>query len=352
MQAEDITYLLDKIGCNRIRQNMSGWVNASCPFAPFTKLHKTREDKSSSFGIRIDDGPSHYRCFTCNAKGSVLELLTRLRSLMTTGGHDTTAFSDIFQWVLAKDRDSLSSTDILKAALERAERRPTGPMDVGGIRLSAKTAQAALGYAYDVPETVLAEDDLLAFDPLDGESFDYLKGRGLDEKSIADWEFRWHRTARRIAIPIRDCKKRLVGISGRSLEGESKRKFLHSLGFQRDRYLYGEVRLKEGGEGTGVIVEGFFDAIHLWQHGYQGVAIMGTHVSRIQIEKLVRFFKNIVILPDGDTPGLEAADRMKDVLLTRIPTRIAKIPMNRDPDELSALELAETLGSPNAVGTH
>jgi DNA primase len=344
VNAEDITMLLDRIGCHRVRLNQSGWVNASCPFAPFTTLHKTRQDNSSSFGVHVDEGPSHYRCFTCNAKGSVTDMLTRLRVLMERAGHETSVFSELHQWVTKKDREALTSVDALRHALERADYRPTGPVEVGGVRLSAKTARAALGWTFDQPDTVLPESDLDVFEPLNGESYDYLKDRGLDEVSIERWEFRWHPQARRIAIPIRDCRQRLVGISGRSLEGESKRKFMHSLGFQRDRYLYGECRLKEGGGGTGVIVEGFFDAIHLWQHGYQGVAIMGTHLSRVQLEKLVRFFADIVILPDGDSAGLEAADRMQDILVTRIPTRVAKVPRNSDPDELGPLELAELLG--------
>lgn len=346
MRADDIAELLAKLGCNRIRQNFSGWVNASCPFAPFTKLHKNRDDSRPSFGVRIsDEGRSHYRCFTCQAKGSLTDLLMRMRVLMAQEGQSTEAFTDLFQWVKAKDREIAESTDALRSALDRVEHRPSGPVTVGGIRLSANTARAALGWNYDQPETVLDEAELQQFEPLNGEAHDYLKSRGLDEQAIVDWGFLWHSQARRIAIPVRDCRQRLVGISGRSLEGESKRKFLHSSGFQRDRYLFGEQRLREGGDGTGIVVEGFFDAIHLWQHGYQGVAIFGTHISSIQIEKLTRFFKKAVILPDGDTPGLDAAQKMADLIERRMPVRIAPMPMGRDPDELSPLDLQTVLGS-------
>lgn len=350
MRADDIAELLEKIGCTRVRMNMGGWVNASCPFAPFTHLHKNREDSRPSFGVRAsDEERSHYVCFTCQAKGSMTDLLTRLRALMQRQNRDLTAFDELFQWVQAKDREILTSTDVLRASLDRADYRPSGPVEIGGIRMSAKTARAALGWSFDQPETVLQESELDQFMPLNGEAHDYLKSRGLDERSIDLWGFRWHPAARRIAIPVRDCKQRLVGVSGRSLEGESKRKFLHSTGFQRDRYLYGEQFLTENGSGTGVVVEGFFDAIHLWQYGYKGVAIFGTHLSRIQLEKLVRFFKNVVILPDGDTPGLEAAQLMHDLIQMRMPVRIAKMPPGRDPDELSPLDLETVLGPPDPV---
>ena len=350
MRGDDIALLLEKIGCHHIRQNMGGWINASCPFAPFTALHKSREDARPSFGVRVDDtGKSHYVCFTCSAKGTLTAMLTRLRSLMLKEQRDIDAFNELFQWVQAKDREAALSVDSLRVALDRADYRPSGPIDIGGIRFSEKVARAALGWAFDQPETVLDEAELNIFSPLNGEAHDYLKQRGLDEQSIALWGFRWHPVARRIAIPVRDCKQRLVGISGRSLEGESKRKFLHSTGFQRDRYLFGEQFLKEGGEGTGVIVEGFFDAIHLWQYGYKGVAIFGTHISRVQIEKLTRFFKSVIILPDGDTPGLDAARAMHDLLKPRIPVRVAAIPPGRDPDELSPLDLQAALGPPDLV---
>lgn len=350
MRADDIEQLLEKVGCQRIRINMSGWVNATCPFAPFTTLHKNREDARPSFGVHIaDTDKSHYVCFTCNSKGSLTSMLTRLRALMQRENRDTAAFDDLYQWVIAKDREATSSIESLRTSLDRADYRPSGHIDVGGIRLSAKVARAALGWSYDQPETQLDEAELNMFEPLNGEAHDYLKSRGLDEQSIDVWGFRWHSMSRRIAIPVRDCQQRLVGISGRSLEGESKRKFLHSTGFQRDRYLYGEQFLKEDGAGTGVIVEGFFDAIHLWQHGYKGVAIFGTHISRIQIEKLTRFFSQVVILPDGDTPGLEAAQTMLGLIQTRMPVRIAPMPLGRDPDELSPLDLQSILGPPDPV---
>lgn len=350
MRADDIAHLLEKIGCNHIRHNLGGWVNASCPFAPFTTLHKSREDSRPSFGVRVDDfGKSHYICFTCSAKGTLTALLMRLRVLMERAEQDVSAFDQLFQWVQAKDREIETSTDSLRALLHKVDYRPSGPVEIGGIRMSEKTARAALGWAYDQPETVLEDAELDRFSPLNGEAHDYLKSRGLDERSIDLWGFRWHPGTRRIAIPVRDCRQRLVGISGRSLEGESKRKFLHSTGFQRDRYLYGEQFLKEGTDHTGYIVEGFFDAIHLWQHGYRGVAIFGTHLSSVQLEKLTRFFRAVVVLPDGDGPGLEAAQHMHDLIQRRMPVRVAQMPAGRDPDELSPLDLQHVLGPPDLV---
>lgn len=347
MTADNIQQLLDKLGCERIKLSGNGWVQASCPFAPYSDKHSNRKDAHPSFGISIkDDTHSGYRCFTCNAKGTISDLLLRLQSLAAKEGANTTGLADLLVWVQANDQHIPKALPTLRERLEAAAYKPRTAVEIGGIKLSESLARRVVTVPVaDQPELVLPEDTLDQLAPLSVEAREYLqRERGLSAATIEAWGFRWSPKGRRIAIPIRDCQGRLVGLSGRTIDPKTKPKFLHAKGFLRDRYLYGEHRLKEGGRGTGVIVEGFFDAIHLWENGYPAVAIMGTYLSRLQIEKLVRFFGDVVVLPDGDAPGLAGAEKIKEDLLGRMPVRIAAIPPGRDPDELSALDLAETLG--------
>lgn len=343
MRGEDIETLLEALGCERIKTNSSGWVNSPCPFAPFTPLHKNGRDSSPSFGIRINEcGPSGYQCFTCNKSGTINDLLFRLRKLMQDDKRDVSDFQKLFDFV-GKTEHSSSSPEALLSKLSQADYVPKTTLEVGGIRLSAKAARAMLGNGYSRPEAILPESELSVFDPLSSEAADYLLSRGLTTDTLNRWEFRWHPKTRRIAIPIRDLQGRLVGISGRSLYGENKRKFLHSSGFQRDRYLFGESHIPSAQHKTAVVVEGFFDAIYLWQNGYAGLALMGTYPSRLQVEKLSRLFNEVVILPDGDAAGVEAAERVSKYLLGKVPVRVGPVFRGKDPDELSPLELYEAV---------
>jgi DNA primase len=356
MNAEDIQTLLGKLGCNRIKITSGQWVHASCPFAPYTDAHKNRKDAHPSFGVSISDGVSGYKCFTCNANGNLTELLMRLRHLALQEGLEVDVLTDLFAWVQTRNKPKPVTIEGLRERLEKVEYRQRKAVEIGGIRVSESTARSVLRVSdgvfvpEDIPETFMEEAELDRFQPLSEEAWNYLAhDRGLSGKTIIEWGFRWHADSRRIAIPIRDCKGRLVGISGRSLGTESKRKFLHSTGYQRDRYLFGEHRLVEGSTGKGIVVEGFFDAIYLWQQGYKAVALLGTYPSKMQVEKLVRFFGEAVVLPDGDNAGYEAAERVAEALVGRMPVRIAPMPKGKDPDEVSPLDLMDALGSPERV---
>lgn len=347
MQAEHIHQLLDKLGSENIKESASGWVQASCPFAPYSDKHKNRQDAHPSFGVSIKEegeGRSGYRCFTCNAKGTLSDLLMRLQHLAQQDGHETEGLSELLVWIQSNERYEPPAPKTLMERLEGAAYKPRKAVEIGGIKLSEDMATRVVRQA-ERQEEFVPEERLQELPALTEEAYEYLnRERGVSPALIEECGFRWHPRTRRIAIPIRDCKGRLVGISGRAIDQKARPKFLHSEGFLRDRYLYGEHRLTEGGRGTGIIVEGFFDAIFLWQQGYDAVAIMGTYLSRMQTEKLVRFFGDVVILPDGDKAGLDGADRMKQDLAKRLPVRIAPIPEGRDPDELSPLDLAEALG--------
>ena len=355
MDAAHIEQLLAKLGSERIKRSGNGWVQASCPFAPYSDKHSNRKDAHPSFGVSIKpDTHSGYRCFTCNAKGTLSSLLMRLQHLAQQAGADTAGLSELLVWVQEHDQHIEKEPLTLRERLQAAEYRPRRAVEIAGIRLSEDLAKhvsrAPVTTAEEAPPEPLTEEALQQFMTLGQEARDYLlRERGIAPRMIEECGFLWHPKARRIAIPIRDCMGRLVGISGRAIDPRTKPKFMHSKGFQRDHYLYGEHRLQEGGKGTGIIVEGFFDAIHLWECGYQAVAIMGTYLSRLQIEKLRRFFSDIVVLPDGDAAGYAGAERIRDDLKGRMPVRIAPIPPGRDPDEISALDLAEALGDVSRV---
>lgn len=350
MQADYVRAFLERLGCAHTKHSNQGWINGPCPLAPFTDKHKNKLDKHPSFGVSVNEGgKSGYRCFTCNAKGTLADLVVRLQHLATQNGGQTSGFFELLSWVQEHDKDVPVSAPTMADRVAAAAYRPHRAVEVGGIKLSEKAAKQVFGNKHfdpNAPEVFIEEHVLESMAPLSQEALEYLlKERQLLASTVTDWGLRWHPQTRRIAIPIRDYKGRLVGISGRTISPTVRPKFIHSEGYNRDRYLYGEHKLLESGSGTGIVVEGFFDAMHLWQNGYKAVAILGSYPSKMQVEKMVRFFGDIVVLPDGDTAGMDAAERVRDALKHRMPVRIAPMQKGLDPDDLSPLDLAEALGT-------
>lgn len=336
MDEAQITYFLTQLGYSKIKSNPK-WVYTSCPFASWK--HPKGTDSHPSFGISIvPGGKSGYSCFACQSHGDIIGLLFKLQRF--TG-------KDYSQLATFVQNANAPSTESLLDQLNKTSYAPTNSerREVGGIRVSdalfKRAPLAPLG------PVILPESDLDAFLKPSGRALEYLTGskRRLTTETIEDWDLRWHPKARRIGIPIRDVQGRLVGISGRAIFDDIKPKFLHSAGFQRNLYLFGEHKVEKGKRGY--IVEGHFDAIYLSQAGYpNAVAIMGGSISPLQVEKAVQLFSDVVIVPDGDAPGKAIADQVYSSLKSRLPVRIAEVPDGSDPDELSRDTLESELGPP------
>lgn len=336
MDVEHIFTLLNRIGCRKI--SVGGqMVRATCPFE---YKHGGGSDKSPSFAVRIADGDSSFNCKACDIGGSLESLVVRLDRdrrlpLKTLKG--------LNEFILTHDRVSLAELKRRAAGLEYGKSKVR---EIAGIRVStALVPQSSKSVLLETP--TLPEDYLTSYfrDP-EGEALEYLYGRGLDDSTIQAWELRWHRFQRRIAIPIRDRKGRLVGISGRAVGANRIPKYLHSKGFRRDHYLFGENKVEPSG--TAYLVEGQFDVIGLWHYGYRNVvAVLGSHLTKFQAEKVVQFFSEVVIVTDGDNAGREAGARFAGALRPRLRSvRVVDTPDGKDPGSLTEDEASELLGPP------
>lgn len=340
MDAKHIQILLERLGCDKIRVT-SDWVKATCPLAPWR--HSKGEDRRPSFAVAVDEeNHSGVKCHACNFSGSLLTLLWRMH---THTGQDITP---LIKFVGAHDE---ISEEVLKAQVEGIPDALPQWKEVAGIKVSP-THQTKLPLGAALELSPLPETDLNAFKTITDEAWAWFEKRGLTVKTVQEWELGWHPKARRISIPVRDVKGRLVCISGRAVDAEVHPKFLHTKGFRRDFYLYGEHRCQT--PGVGYLVEGFFDAIALWQKGYRNAfCFMGSSLSKFQVEKVVEFCTEVVIVPDGDQPGYEIAERVSNALTPRLwKTRTVDVPEGSDPDELSVAYLAQHLGPPQAPPSH
>jgi DNA primase len=127
-----------------------------------------------------------------------------------------------------------------------------------------------------------------------------------------------------------------------------KPKYFHCPNFKRNHYLYGE-HLYDCTCDEAHISEGFFDAIRLRASGLKNTfAMMGTHLSDIQIRKLKGRFQQIVIWPDGDDPGLDAGiTARKKLSECNLKVRLVDVKKywGKDPGDLTQAEVLEVLNS-------
>lgn len=328
MDVDKIEYLLRKLGVTKIKVGMNGWVHSQCPFAQWT--HRRGIDRNPSFGISIaPGGSSRYKCWGCSASGDMTTFAFRYQR---QGGRLPSGMANMIM------QENSPSADDLARKLEVAAYGAPKAQNVSGVRIPAQS----LPLNFEPAQVVtLPEEDLDAFEPPAGNVKKYLNERGFSDQVLAEWEIGMG--AGRISIPVRDRQGCLVGISGRATRPTQKPKYMHSTGFRRDFYLYGEHKVEEGERCY--ITEGFFDVINLHQLGYKNaLSVFGSSISDLQVEKIVSWFNRVVIVPDGDDPGKEGAAKIQKALSLRIQTVVVNTPNGEDPGSLTKEQAAALLG--------
>jgi len=141
----------------------------------------------------------------------------------------------------------------------------------------------------------------------------------------------------RLMFAITDVTGRVIGFGGRTL-GDDRAKYVNSPGtalFDKSHCLYGleQARHAMGTENIAVVVEGYTDCIMAHQAGCRNVvATLGTSLTSGHGRIMRRYAKTIVLIFDGDTAGLEAANRALDVCLKqKIDIQVAAVPEGQDP---------------------
>jgi DNA primase len=148
----------------------------------------------------------------------------------------------------------------------------------------------------------------------------------------------------RVIIPIHDQRGRIVAFGGRVLNPDAQPKYLNSPEtslFQKGSVVFNFHRARQPAhqDGSVVVVEGYLDAISIYQAGLKSVvATMGTAFTEEQIQTLWRLSSEPVVCFDADRAGISAAhrsiDRILPVLTVGRTFRFAFIQSGKDPDEL------------------
>ncbi len=305
-------------------------LKARCPF---------HNEKTPSFFVSPERGS--YYCFGCGAKGDVFTFIEQFENLDFPGALKVLA-----------DRTGV--------VLEKFSQRTTDKKE----RLYILLEEATNFY-----EKNLQKEEI----PLE-----YLKNRGLTEKTIKDWrigyvrdEWRdildhlkskgftesemersgmiktenghtYDRFRGRIMFPIADGAGRVVAYSGRILHKDSEAaKYLNSPQtelFDKSKILYGYDKAKQSIRkfDFSILVEGQMDIIMCHQAGFTNtVASSGTALTKDHLSLLKRISNKIIMSFDSDNAGAKAAERAWALALScGMDVKIAEIPAGYDPADL------------------
>jgi 5S rRNA maturation endonuclease (ribonuclease M5) len=151
----------------------------------------------------------------------------------------------------------------------------------------------------------------------------------------------------RCVIPIRDEQSRLVAYAGRAVNGQEP-KYRFPAGFRKSQVLFNLDRAMQADGPNVIVVEGFFDALKVYQAGHPGVvALMGSSFSQRQSDLLLNHFASVTLMLDGDQAGRHAAEVMAQLLTPKVRVHQVELPTHVQPDQLSPAEISVLVGPPN-----
>ena len=153
----------------------------------------------------------------------------------------------------------------------------------------------------------------------------------------------------RIAIPIHNVKGEVVAYAGRFVgePGEDTPKYKLPPGFRKSQELFNLDRaIKEPADKPLLIVEGFFDAMKIHDHGYRKVvALMGSTLSSAQ-EELIRHHttsqSHVIVMLDENEAGQAGREDIASRLSRFCFVRVHQFPRpDMEPEHLTDEEVAD-----------
>ncbi len=302
-------------------------LNGPCP------IHKG----SNPTQFRVSISKNIWNCFSeCKHGGNTLDFIARMENVSI---HAATLKA--IEW-FTLDPEAMSAGADKEDSGEAAESETTT-----APKPAAKKSVAAL--EKNTPNTPLK----FRLDKLE-RHHPYLAERGLSLETIVDFGIGFcgkGMMADRIAIPIHNSEGGIVAYAGRfpGEPAEDTPKYKLPPGFRKSQELFNLDRaLKQPAEVPLVIVEGFFDAMKLHQHGCRKVvAIMGSTLSAAQ-EELIKRHTNrhsqVIVMLDEDEAGQVGREDIA-VRLTKfcfVTVHVFDTP-GMQPDQLSPEDVASLL---------
>lgn len=316
----------------------------------FTGLCPFHGEKTSSFSVNPQG--QFFHCFGCQESGDVFSFMMKYHHL---------TFPEALKDLAQRYQVDLPQRNLSHVERERMQQRELlyqvnqqAAQIFHKTLVSSPKAQAARQYLHKrgVPQEAV-EKYQLGYTPSPEKggwqflishlqkkkfSIDVIEQAGL---AVQKTQGRYYDRFRdRVLFPIYDMSGREVAFGGRIL-GQGKPKYMNSpesMVFSKRDLLFGLYQHRQAIRSSrrAIVVEGNFDLLLLAIHGIENVvAPLGTALTREHITALRRYCDEVVLLFDGDSAGLRAAQRSIPFFLSeQLDVRVALLPTGHDPDTL------------------
>ena len=305
-----------------------------CPF---------HNEKSPSFSVSPDK--QIFKCFGCNVGGDVFKFIMKVENI---------SFFESVQYLAER-----AGIEIPSQVNEEDEKRARLKKAVYDLNLCAAefyhqnlykpTSKEAQEY---IKKRKLDNNTLKSFmigyAGSNNELYAYLKQKGFNEAVMmassligkSESGRYYDKFRNRLMIPIQDVRNRVIAFGGRVLD-DSKPKYINSpenIVYSKGRNLFGLNVAKKHTNGMLkriLIVEGYMDAISLYQRGITNVvASLGTALTDNQGRLLRRNAEEVILGYDADGAGQNAIIRGMGILQSMgVDLRVLQISGAKDPDE-------------------
>ncbi len=301
-----------------------------CPF---------HDDHSPS--MSISTSKQIYKCFSCGAAGNVFTFVEN---------YENVSFIEAVR--IVADKIGYNLTGSIKKEVVLKYQKEYDLMELVNKyyenNLNTKSGLSAKDYLY---KRGLKDEDIKNFRiglALDnnvlasilvpkGYTLDNLEALGLINRG----EDKVYDTFRgRITFPLCDDYGHIIGYSARIYRGENLAKYINTKEtylYKKGNFLYNYHLAKEEAKRSGklIIVEGQMDAIRLYINGVKNViALMGTALTKEQIDLIKRLRPIVILALDGDEAGETATLKNGDLLRkSGVSVEVVRISLKKDPDE-------------------
>lgn len=302
-----------------------------CPF---------HDDHSPS--MSISTSKQIYKCFSCGAAGNVFTFVQNYENVSfieavkivaeKIGYQISGVFKqetvlkyqkeyDLMELVNKYYENNINTRNGLQAK-EYLHNRGLSDEDISKFRIGLALDEATTlknilekkGY------TIKVLEDLGLVNVADGNAYDVFRGR--------------------ITFPLYDTEGHVIGYSARIYRGEQVAKYINTKEtylYKKGNYLYNYHLAKDEAKRSKklIIVEGQMDAIRLYINGVKNVvALMGTALTKEQVELIKRLRCTVILGLDGDEAGKMATLKNGEILVqNNIKVEVVRISLKKDPDE-------------------
>jgi DNA primase len=314
----------------------------------FKGLSPFKQEKTPSF--TVNDQKGFYHCFSSGEHGDIFTFLTKTEGLSFREAVERLA-ADAGLPLPKQDpvterrlRKQLTLIDAMEAAVEV-------------FRQVLQSTSGAIAREYIerrrlTPETV--KEFRIGYAPADRFFLkNALTKKGFSEDQLIECGLlikpdgggpAYDRFRARLMIPIQDERGRVIAFGGRAIDPEAVPKYLNSPEteiFHKGLTVFNFHRARQFAfaKDEVIVVEGYMDAIAVYESGVQNVvATLGTAFTDDQIKKLWRLASSPTVCFDGDRAGEQAAFRAIDRILPGLQVdqsfKFVFLPDNKDPDDL------------------